>query len=59
MFYLVLRGMDTIEDDMTIPIDKKIPLLRTFHEKISRKGWIFTESNIKNIFFLKKKSILL
>ncbi|GBB87343.1 hypothetical protein RclHR1_01380005 [Rhizophagus clarus] len=44
MFYLVLRGMDTIEDDMTIPIDKKIPLLRTFHEKISRKGWIFTEN---------------
>ncbi|CAB5375406.1 unnamed protein product [Rhizophagus irregularis] len=44
MFYLVLRGMDTIEDDMTIPIDKKIPLLRTFHEKISQKDWIFTEN---------------
>ena len=44
MFYLVLRGMDTIEDDMTIPIETKIPLLRTFHEKISQKGWIFTES---------------
>jgi farnesyl-diphosphate farnesyltransferase len=55
MFYLVLRGMDTIEDDMTIPIDKKIPLLRTFHEKISQKDWIFTKSNINvYIFFMKK-----
>ncbi|RIA79521.1 farnesyl-diphosphate farnesyltransferase [Glomus cerebriforme] len=44
MFYLILRGMDTIEDDMTIPKDKKIPLLRTFYEKISQKGWIFTEN---------------
>ncbi|CAI2184287.1 4235_t:CDS:2 [Funneliformis geosporum] len=44
MFYLVLRGMDTIEDDMTMPIDKKIPLLRTFHEKVSQKGWTFTEN---------------
>jgi len=36
--------MDTIEDDMTIPIDKKVPLLRTFNEKIWQKGWTFTES---------------
>ena len=32
VFYLVLRALDTIEDDMAIPEDVKIPLLRTFHE---------------------------
>ncbi|KAG8722961.1 bifunctional farnesyl-diphosphate farnesyltransferase/squalene synthase [Ceratobasidium sp. 395] len=44
MFYLVLRGLDTIEDDMTIPDEKKQPLLRSFHEKLSTPGWTFTES---------------
>lgn len=44
LFYLILRGMDTIEDDMTIPIEKKEPLLRTFNDTIHKKGWIFTES---------------
>lgn len=34
IFYLVLRGLDTIEDDMAIPQDIKIPELLTFHEKI-------------------------
>ena len=30
LFYLVLRGLDTIEDDMTIPLAKKEPILRNF-----------------------------
>lgn len=33
VFYLVLRALDTVEDDMSIPDDLKIPLLRCFHEK--------------------------
>ncbi|KAG8742016.1 bifunctional farnesyl-diphosphate farnesyltransferase/squalene synthase [Ceratobasidium sp. 414] len=44
MFYLVLRGLDTIEDDMTIPDEKKQPLLRSFHEKLSTPGWTFSDS---------------
>ncbi|KAJ1306460.1 hypothetical protein OPQ81_007463 [Rhizoctonia solani] len=44
MFYLVLRGLDTIEDDMTIPDEKKQILLRSFHEKLSTPGWTFKES---------------
>ncbi len=35
IFYLVLRALDTVEDDMNIPKAQKIPLLRTFDEKIS------------------------
>ena len=41
MFYLTLRGLDTIEDDMTIPDDVKQPLLRSFHEKNVTPGWTF------------------
>jgi farnesyl-diphosphate farnesyltransferase len=41
MFYLVLRGLDTVEDDMSILDDVKQPLLRSFHEKIVTPGWTF------------------
>lgn len=34
MFYLVLRALDTVEDDMALPNDIKLPLLRAFHKKI-------------------------
>ena len=44
LFYLVLRGLDTIEDDTTIPIEKKEPLLRKFHENMEVEGWTFTEN---------------
>lgn len=33
VFYLVLRALDTVEDDMAIPQSIKLPLLHTFHEK--------------------------
>jgi farnesyl-diphosphate farnesyltransferase len=44
IYYLVLRGLDTIEDDMTILDEVKQPLLRSFHEKTVTPGWTFTES---------------
>lgn len=44
LFYLVLRGLDTIEDDMTIELSKKEPLLRQFHENMKIDGWTFTEN---------------
>eukprot|EP00124_Ichthyophonus_hoferi_P001117 Ihof_evm18s51 gene=Ihof_evmTU18s51 len=42
LFYLVLRGLDTIEDDMTIPVEKKRELLTDFHNSITKPGWTFT-----------------
>ncbi|KIZ04121.1 farnesyl-diphosphatefarnesyltransferase [Monoraphidium neglectum] len=39
VFYLVLRGLDTVEDDMAIPNDKKIPDLLKFHEYIYQPGF--------------------
>lgn len=37
VFYLVLRGLDTVEDDMAIPIPDKLPVLKAFHERIYKR----------------------
>lgn len=39
IFYLVLRGLDSVEDDATVPADVKLPLLRTFYLKNNEPGW--------------------
>ncbi|KAK9815785.1 hypothetical protein WJX72_009464 [[Myrmecia] bisecta] len=39
IFYLVLRALDTIEDDMAIPQSTKVPLLKVFYEKIYDRSW--------------------
>ncbi|TAQ88770.1 hypothetical protein B7494_g2936 [Chlorociboria aeruginascens] len=42
VFYLILRGLDTIEDDTSIPIETKEPLLRNFKNFLDQDGWTFT-----------------
>ncbi|KAK4683512.1 farnesyl-diphosphate farnesyltransferase, partial [Tremellales sp. Uapishka_1] len=44
LFYLVLRALDTVEDDMTVPNSVKLPLLRAFHLKLHEPGWNFDGS---------------
>lgn len=44
LFYLVLRGLDTIEDDTSIPAKKKEPILRNFDDVLDIDGWTFTEN---------------
>ena len=39
LFYLILRGLDTVEDDMTIALDEKDPILRNFYKNIEKEGW--------------------
>lgn len=39
IFYLVLRGLDTVEDDMTIAIPVKKESLPFFHEKLYDSSW--------------------
>ncbi|PSK50387.1 hypothetical protein B9Z65_331 [Elsinoe australis] len=41
LFYLILRGLDTIEDDMTIAIEEKEPLLRDFENIVEKEGWTY------------------
>ncbi|PYI27394.1 farnesyl-diphosphate farnesyltransferase [Aspergillus indologenus CBS 114.80] len=42
IFYLVLRGLDTIEDDTSISLETKEPLLRGFKDFLEQDGWTFT-----------------
>lgn len=39
IFYLVLRALDTVEDDMALADDVKLPLLLKFHELCYDRGW--------------------
>ncbi|KAI0229790.1 bifunctional farnesyl-diphosphate farnesyltransferase/squalene synthase [Massospora cicadina] len=41
---LRLPGLDTLEDDMTIPIEKKVKLMENFHNCIVTRGWSFHEN---------------
>ena len=44
LFYLILRGLDTIEDDMTLPLDRKTQLLEAFYSILEQEGWNFDGS---------------
>ncbi|KAM0749885.1 farnesyl-diphosphate farnesyltransferase [Meredithblackwellia eburnea MCA 4105] len=44
IFYLVLRALDTVEDDMTLDIKLKAPLLENFYLKLEEDGWNFNGS---------------
>ncbi|XP_056150061.1 squalene synthase isoform X1 [Lampris incognitus] len=48
IFYLVLRALDTVEDDMSIPLEKKVPMLNDFHTYLYQAEWRFTESQEKD-----------
>nr|XP_005008182.1 squalene synthase isoform X1 [Cavia porcellus] len=48
VFYLVLRALDTLEDDMTICLEKKVPLLQSFHTFLYDPDWRYTESKDKH-----------
>lgn len=61
IFYLVLRALDTIEDDMSIDPKIKVPLLRSFHEKLLLKDWTYdgnAETEKDRIVLLHFDSIL-
>ncbi|KAK1753427.1 farnesyl-diphosphate farnesyl transferase [Echria macrotheca] len=44
LFYLVLRGLDTIEDDMTLDLKLKEEHLRHFDEYMEQDGWTFDKN---------------
>ena len=44
IFYLVLRALDTIEDDMTLPNSTKLPMLESLYLKLHEPGWTFDGS---------------
>ena len=44
----MLRALDTVEDDMTIPREEKVELLQQFHTNLYKPDWNYTESNEKD-----------
>ncbi|XP_074567042.1 squalene synthase 1-like [Curcuma longa] len=42
VFYLVLRALDTVEDDTSIPSDIKVPILQSFYRHIYDREWHFS-----------------
>ncbi|XP_031271680.1 squalene synthase-like [Pistacia vera] len=42
IFYLVLRALDTIEDDTSIPTEVKVPTLLAFHGHVHDRDWHFS-----------------
>lgn len=44
IFYLVLRALDTVEDDMTLASEVKQPLLRNWHKRSMEPGFNFSDS---------------
>ncbi|MCL7046694.1 hypothetical protein MKW94_027344 [Papaver nudicaule] len=42
VYYLVLRALDTVEDDMNIPSDTKVPILENFHRHIYDRDFHFS-----------------
>lgn len=59
LFYLVLRGLDTIEDDMTIPLSTKVPMLREFHVTMEQDGWQYHDSKEKDRELLAKFDVVI
>nr|GMD04976.1 squalene synthase [Ipomoea batatas]GMD08651.1 squalene synthase [Ipomoea batatas]GMD09835.1 squalene synthase [Ipomoea batatas] len=41
IFYLVLRALDTVEDDTSIATEVKVPILIDFHRHIYDREWHF------------------
>lgn len=54
LFYLALRALDTIEDDMTIEPSKKIELLPRFYKRMEEPGWTFSGSKYKCLHTLMR-----
>jgi farnesyl-diphosphate farnesyltransferase len=48
IFYLVLRALDTVEDDMSIPVAQKVGMLKEFHTHLLDSEWCFMESSEKD-----------
>ncbi|KAK2662990.1 hypothetical protein Ddye_001564 [Dipteronia dyeriana] len=42
VYYLVLRALDTVEDDTSISTDVKVPMLIAFHSHLYDRDWHFS-----------------
>ncbi len=61
LFYLVLRGLDTVEDDMTLELNVKVPILLKFYTYLEDSNWSFQNSgpNEKDAPLLKQFQVVI
>jgi farnesyl-diphosphate farnesyltransferase len=45
IFYLVLRALDTIEDDTSLSPEVRVPILRSFKDNLKTRDWTFNGSS--------------
>ncbi|KAL8185453.1 UNVERIFIED_CONTAM: Farnesyl-diphosphate farnesyltransferase [Gekko kuhli] len=48
IFYLVLQALDMVEDNMTINLETKVPILENFQSYLYKPDWKFMESKEKH-----------
>ncbi|XP_011665372.2 squalene synthase isoform X3 [Strongylocentrotus purpuratus] len=53
IFYLVLRALDTVEDDMTIPLKDKVQMLQNFYKNLESPDWKYMDSKDKDRIVLE------
>jgi len=53
IFYLVLRALDTVEDDVTIAADVKSTMLRNFHTYLLDPNWKYMGSTERDRIVLE------
>lgn len=59
LFYLILRALDTIEDDMSIDSSIKVPILRSFASKLDTNDWSYQDSKDKDAIVLAEFPVIL
>lgn len=53
--YLVLRGLDTLQDDMAIPVEKRVPLLIDYYNHIADKCVLHTSAEAALVENISRK----
>jgi len=48
-----------VEDDMTLPEEKKIPMLKSFYKNLYDTKWCFMESNEKDKMVLEEFPVVI
>jgi farnesyl-diphosphate farnesyltransferase len=46
LYYLVLRGLDTIKDNIIISLKEKKPLLCNFEAVLKKDSWTFNKNRL-------------
>ena len=55
----MLRALDTVEDDMTIPTEEKVSMLKSFYTHLEEPGWCYMGCKDKDKIVLENFSTVI